>query len=414
MKAVLSSVGALLISAAILLAGGGLLSTLVAIRAESEGFPVVAIGMMTSAYFAGFILGCLRTPHLVKRVGHVRVFAALSALTAAAALMHVIAVNIPTWIILRIVTGFSFAGLYMLIESWINTQAPNNIRGQVLSVYRMVDLAAVTVGQFLLTLADPKGFILFSVVAICICLAIFPVSISTSKAPEAVEQTSLNLKKLIKVSPLAVAGCFTVGLSNGAFWGVAPVFVQQLGHPVLVLSTFMSAVIFSGALLQWPIGWLSDKVGRRNVLFMMALGAVTSGVFLWQLGASSLNMMLLGGVLYGAFGMQLFGLSSAHANDRATPTEFVAVSGGLLLIYGVGSVIGPSIAPIFMAQFGPSTMFAFTACVHAVFAVYTLSRMVMGSDAKYPTDYVSIPRPRSFSLVLRVDPRVILKRKKKL
>jgi len=206
MKTILSSIGALLLSAAILLAGGGLMSTLVAIRAADEGFPLVAIGLMTSGYYAGFIAGCLATPFLVKRVGHVRVFAALSALTAAAALTHVIAINIPVWFVLRIITGFSFAGLYMLIESWINEQAPNEKRGQVLSIYRMVDLGAVTAGQFMLTLADPKDFVLFSLVAICICAAVIPISLSTSKAPIAVSNTSLNMKKLIKTSPYAVAG----------------------------------------------------------------------------------------------------------------------------------------------------------------------------------------------------------------
>lgn len=413
MKAVLSSVGALLISAAILLSGGGLLSTLVAVRAESEGFPIVAIGLLTSAYYAGFISGCLGTPYLVKRVGHVRVFAALSALIAAATLIHAIAINIPVWVILRVVTGFSFAGLYMLIESWINTQTPNNVRGQVLSVYRMVDLGAVTAGQFMLTMADPKSFILFSAVAICVCLAIFPISLSTSKAPEAVNETSLNLKKLIRVSPMAVVGCFVVGLSNGSFWGVAPVFVQQLGHPVVIVSVFMSVVIFSGALLQWPMGALSDKIGRRSVLLITSIGALGAGIFLWQFSTQSLSLLLVGGALYGMFGMQIFGLSAAHANDRAEPNEFVAISGGLFLIYGIGSVIGPSIAPIFMANFGPETMFAFTACVHGLLALYTVSRIVHGSMPKYSWDYVSLPRPRAFSMVLRSDPRSLLKLKKK-
>ena len=205
-----------------------------AVSAELNGFSLIAIGFLSSAYFAGFMAGCLTTPYLVKRVGHVRVFAALSSLVAACALTHMLLINVPSWAVLRALTGFSFAGLYMLIESWINEQTPNDKRGQVLSIYRMVDLAAITVGQFLLTLADPKDFVLFSLVAILISLAIFPISLSTSKAPMTVTSTKLNIKKLIKICPLAVVGCFAVGLSSGAFWGVAPVFVQQLGHPVLL------------------------------------------------------------------------------------------------------------------------------------------------------------------------------------
>jgi len=401
-----------LISAAILLAGGGLLHTLVAIRAGSEDFSIIAIGFLTSAYYAGFISGCLGTPFLVKRVGHVRVFAALSSILAAAALTHVLFINVPVWTVLRGLAGFAFAGLYMLIESWINEQAPNESRAQVLSIYRMVDLVAVTAGQFMLTLADTDGFVLFSLVAICICVAIFPISLSTSKAPMAVSETSLNLRKLIRVSPLAVTGAFAVGLSNGSFWGVAPVFVQELGHPVLVVSSFMSIAIFCGALLQFPVGFLSDKVGRRLMLILMSLGSAGAGLFLWQYAPQSQFMLLAGGALYGVFAMQLFGISAALANDFAEPHEFVAISGGLLLIYGIGSIFGPVLAPLAMTKAGPSGLFAFTAIVHILLTVFSLYRRTSFPGAANPSDYVAVPGPRNIALIMRLDPRIILKKKK--
>lgn len=406
MKVVLKSVGALLISAAILLAGGGLLSTLVAIRASDEGFPLLAIGLMTSTYYAGFISGCLFTPHLVKRVGHVRVFAALSALTAAGALLHVIFINVPVWIVLRGIIGFTFAGLYLLIESWINEQAPNEKRGQVLSIYRMVDLAAVTAGQFMLTLSSPDGFVLFSLVAICVCVAIFPISLSTAKAPGAVTETSLNLRKLIRVSPLAFMGCFVVGLTNGAFWGIAPIFVQSSGYDVLMVSIFMSVVIFAGAMLQWPVGWLSDQYGRRIMLLLMSVGGVGAGLFIWILSTQSAMFMLIGGALYGLFAMSIFGLSAAHANDRAEPHEFVAISGALLLVYGAGSIVGPSVGAGFMNAFGPSALFAYTAIIHASFAIYTLLRMLRKDGPETEADYVRVASPRSMAIMRRIDPRV--------
>jgi len=413
MVAVLRSIGALLVSAAILLAGGGLLSTLIAIRAQLEGFPIVAIGLMTSAYFVGFIGGCLGTPFLVKRVGHVRVFAALSSLIAASVLVHVIAVNVPVWLGLRVLVGFSFAGLYMLIESWINEQSPNDKRGQVLSVYRMVDLGAVTAGQFMLTLADPKDFVLFSIVAIFICMAIFPISLSTSKAPIAVTETSLNLKKLAKTSPFAVAGCFAVGMANGAFWGVGPVFVQQIGHPLVIVSLFMSVAIASGAALQWPVGWLSDKLGRRPVLILLAFMSVMAGLFMWKFATMSQTMLLIGGAIYGGVAMQLFGLSAAHANDYAEPHEFVAISGGLLLIYGIGSVIGPIIAPIVMSKYGPEAMFVFTAAVHLTLGLYGLYRLTQRRASEDNRDFIGMARPRAGMLILRSHPRNRLKRKKR-
>jgi MFS family permease len=413
MRSVLSSVGALLVSAAVLLAGGGLLGTLIAVRAELEGFPLFAIGLISSFYFAGFVVGCVFTPVLVKRVGHVRVFAALSSLIASCVLMHVLFVNVPIWMILRFATGFGFAGLYILIESWINEQAPNEQRGQILSIYRMVDLAAMTTGQFMLSLYNPSEFALFSVVAICVCLAIFPISLSSSKAPVAVTNTSLNLKKLIRMSPLAVVGCFAVGLTNGSFWGMAPVFVQLLGHPIVMVSLFMSVTIAFGALLQWPVGYLSDKFGRRQILILMAIGSVGAGIFLNFFATLSAPVLLAGGALYGVFAFQIYGLSAAHANDHAEPDEFVAISGGLLLVYGVGSVVGPSIAPLIMSAFGPSAMFAFTAGVHALLVIYAVFRVSQRAAPDESADYVTMPRPLSMALILRTDPRNIIKRKRK-
>ncbi len=412
MRAIISSIGALLVSAAILLAGGGLLGTLVAVSAELNEFPIIAIGFLSSAYFAGFMAGCISTPHLVKRVGHVRVFAALSSLVAACALSHMLFVNVTSWAILRALTGFSFAGLYMLIESWINEQAPAEKRGQVLSIYRMVDLIAVTIGQFLLTIADPKDYVLFSIVAILISLAIFPISLSTSKAPMAVSTTKLNIRRLIRISPLAVAGCFAVGLSSGAFWAVAPVFVQKLGYSVLMVSIFMSVVVFSGAIMQWPIGWISDKVGRRIVIIFVSLGGAFSGIFLWKFAPFSSFYMIIGGVFYGLFAMQIFGMSAAHANDYAKADEFVSVSGGLLLVYGIGSVIGPSVAPVVMTFAGPSSMFAYTALIQLILAIYGLYRLTKRDAPDGSDDYIAMPRPRATLLVLRSDPRNLLKRKK--
>ncbi len=395
-----------------MLTGGGLLSTLIAVRAGLEGFPLIAIGIMTSAYYVGFTAGCFGTPYLVKRVGHIRIFAALSALIAAAVLSHAIFINIPLWIFLRIAVGFSFAGLYILIESWINERSSNSNRGKTLSIYRMVDLGAVTAGQFMLTIADPKDFVLFSLVAILICLSIFPISLTKAAAPLPVVKTSLNIKKLIKVSPLAVVGVLSVGLANGAFWGIAPIFVQQLGHPLVVVSMFMSIAILGGALMQWPFGLLSDKFGRRSVLVVAAIGSVASGIVLWQFSAHSLFALLSGGFLYGVFGMQIFGLSAAHANDYARPDEFISVSGGLLMLYGLGSIIGPLFAPVIMELGSPQALFAYTACIHFILVIYALYRRTQREEVENTDDYVAIPL-RVTPAIFKLDPRNILRKKKR-
>lgn len=405
MRSTVTAIAALLLSAAILLAGNGLQSTLVAVRANIEGFSLSAIGFLTAAYFAGFIGGCLRAPTMVAQVGHIRAFAALAALAAAAALLFALSTNVWLWFFLRGLTGFCFAGLYMIIESWINDRADNQNRGQVLSIYRIVDLSAITVGQFLLTAADPAGFILFSVVGIFIALAIVPVSLTKATAPSPLVQSKLDLGKLLRVSPLAVAGSFGVGLASGAFWGIGPVFVQQLGYGTGLIATFMSTAIIAGALAQWPIGFLSDVMDRRRVLVAVSGLASLGGLFLFAFAGMSSVLLLIGAGIYGCFVMPMFGLSAAHANDHAERHEFVAVSSGLLLVFGIGSVAGPLIAPIMMNAIGPSALFAYTAAVHALlfgFGLYRLSARA-GIPLSDQEDYVSVPRTTPG--VFEFDPR---------
>jgi MFS family permease len=409
MRAIFSSVGALLISAAILLAGGGLLGTLVAVRAQLEGFPLPVIGLMMSFYYLGFVAGCFATPYVVARVGHIRSFGAFAALTAAASLCYVLALNIPLWLVLRLVTGFCFAALYMIIESWINEKSTNETRGQVLSIYRMVDLIAITLGQFMLTWADPAGFVLFSLVALCVCISIVPVSLTVAMAPEPLTKTSLNLKKLMRVSPLAVLGALAVGLSNGAFWGISPIFVQELGYDLFMVALFISAAIISGALAQVPIGWFSDRIDRRVVLILMGGASAASGVFLCFLAPVSQFYLLAGGCLYGIFGMSLFGLSAAHANDYAESDEFVAVSGGLLLIYGLGAILGPVLAPLVMEFTSPSYMFAYTAVIHGALFLFGLFRLTRRESVPVDDQEDYVPAgPRTTPAFFEIDPRSVV------
>lgn len=406
MRDIFSTVGALLISAAILLAGGGLLGTLVSVRAQIEGFPLPIIGLLMSAYYLGFVIGCFATPYVVARVGHIRSFGAFAALTAAASLCYVLVLNIPLWILLRLITGFCFAALYMIIESWINEKSTNETRGQVLSIYRMVDLAAITLGQYMLTWADPAGFVLFSLVALCICISIIPVSLTVASAPEPLTKTSLNLGKLMRVSPLAVLGALSVGLANGAFWGISPIFVQELGYDLVMVALFISAAIISGALAQVPIGWVSDRIDRRIVVIAVGGASAASGVFLCLMAPVSQFFLLAGGCLYGIFGMSLFGLAAAHANDHAEPDEFVAVSGGLLLIYGLGAVLGPVLAPLVMQFTSSSFMFAYTAAIHAVLFVFGLYRLTRRESIPVEDQEDFIPaRPRTTPVIFEIDPR---------
>ena len=399
------ALGSLFASSAILLAGGALQNTLVSIRANIEGFPLQAIGVVMAGYYAGFILGCLMTPEMVRRVGHIRVFAALAAIAAASSLIFAIEPSTWLWTGLRVVVGFSFAGLYMLIESWINERSTNANRGQVLAIYRIIDFAAMTVGQYLLLLADPAGFVLFSLVAVLIALAIVPVALTRIEHPSPPREAKLNLRRLWSVSPLAVAGCFAVGLTNGAFWSIGPIYVQQMGYGAAMVASFMSAAILAGAAAQYPLGLMSDVVDRRLILILAALGAAIAGAVLMATGALSEYAMLAGAATYGVFAMAIFGLAAAHANDHAEPEDFVAVSGGLLLVYGLGSVAGPLVSPWIMTSFGPSALFGYTGAMHAALVLFGIYRTIRRRNvpAAEQEDFV-VARPTT-PAVFEFDPR---------
>ena len=407
MRRMLLSLAALLISAGILLAGGGLQGTLISLRANIEGFSLPLIGLMMSIYYVGFIAGCFATPGMVRRVGHIRTFTALAAIAAAAFLTYAIDVNVASWMFLRVVTGFCFAGLYMIIESWINEKSTNQNRGKVLSVYRIVDLGALTIGQFLLVTADPASFVLFSLVAILVSLSIVPVAMTRVAGPKPPEQTKLNLRKLWRVSPLGVAGAFAVGLANGSFWAIGPVFVQTLGYDTTMVATFMSAAIIAGAAAQWPIGHLSDLVDRRKILIATAAAASGAGILLMTTAASAPGLLIFGVAVFGVFAIPVFGLSAAHSNDHAEPHEFVSVSGGLLMVYGAGSIAGPVIAAFVINAAAPAALFGYTAVVHAALALFGLYRMTQRKNVAPDEQADYVPIPRTSPAVFEIDPRSV-------
>lgn len=373
----------LLLAAAILLAGNGLQGTLLAVRANLEGFPTALIGVLMSSYFAGFILGCRFNPAFIKSVGHIRTFVALASIASAAALVHPIVIDVPTWAILRAITGFCFAGLVMIIESWINERATNANRGRILSVYRIVDLTATMTGNALLATADPADFPLFATVSILMSIALVPVALTRGDAPKPITTARLDVRKLFRVSPVAAVASPMIGLANASFWGVGAVYAQELGYDKEVIAAFISAVIIGGALLQWPLGWLSDRIDRRMVLAGSAALGAASAVALAQFGDDGPRYILGFGALVGAFIVPMFGIAAAHANDLADPGAAVETNGGLLLLHGCGSVVGATLGAMVMALFGPASLFLYIAAVYALVGVFCVMR-ILSRQARAP------------------------------
>ena len=374
----LSPIGPLLLGVAILLTGQGLQGTLLPVRASLEGFSTLSIGMMGGAYFFGFTLGCLRGPSLVFKVGHIRVFAAMTAAASAAPLLHGLWMEAWAWWALRLVTGYCFAVLYVVIESWLNEQSTNETRGAVFSAYTLITLTVLAAGQQMLILYDPKDMALFAIASALVSIAALPVVLSVAPSPERAEtKVKLNLSRLFQISPAGALGCLASGFANGSFWALAPVFIVSISHEVSLVAWFMTAAVMGGALGQWPLGLWSDRVDRRWVLGFAALVALLIGVVIWLFVGSISNLtLLLLSACWGAVAFPLYSVAVAHANDTAESHEFVMVSSGLLLMYGIGAILGPFAAPGIMKIAGPGGLYLFAAGVHLMFLGYIIVRFI--------------------------------------
>jgi len=373
--AALAPVSALLISVAILLAGNGLQSTLVPIRANMAEFKPVDLGMLGTAYYIGFTLGCILGPALVRRAGHIRAFLAMTSVASVVPLLHVMDISAPTWWVLRAFTGFCFAVLFIVIESWLNAKSSNATRGMVFSVYTIINLTVITAGQLMVGLADPSSFLLFGLASILVSLAALPIAFTISATPAAASFARPRLLKLFRISPVGVVGCFAVGLANGAFWTLGPVYALNAGMDPIRVGFYMGAVVLGGAVAQWPLGLISDRVDRRRVIIAAAAVAAVAALSTLVIPLDDRKVLVVAGVLFGIGAMPLYPIVVAHANDVAAPSDYVEMSSGLLLIFGVGAAVGPLIASLIGAYAGFPALYVFTAIAHLLLIAYIASQM---------------------------------------
>ncbi|MEJ2383520.1 MAG: MFS transporter [Xanthomonadales bacterium] len=390
MLRLLTPVAPLLVGVAILLIGQGLQGTLLPVRANLEGFSTLTIGLMGGAYFFGFTLGCLRGSDLVRRVGHVRVFAAMTAAASAAPLLHGLWVDIWVWSALRLVSGYCFAVLYVVIESWLNEQSTNETRGAVFSAYTLITLTMMAGGQQMLLLHPPQQMALFAIASALVSIAAIPVALSRTATPAHHEtEVRLDLRRMFAISPAGALGSLAAGLTNGAFWSLAPVFVAGYTDDLKIIAFFMTAAVLGGAAGQWPLGRWSDYVDRRWVIVAAAVAGTLVGLALWGFAGIVTPAVLLAlSAAWGAIAFPLYAVSAAHANDYARDNEYVMISSGLLLMFGIGAIAGPFIAPLLMDALGAGGLYLFTAVVHALLAAYTVLRI---SRRAPPPDEEHVP-----------------------
>lgn len=386
MKQALAPVAMLLVGVAILLTGQGMQGTLLPVRASLEMFSTLSIGVIGAAYFFGFTVGCLKGGELVKSVGHVRVFLAMTALASSSPLLHGLVLHPAAWVFLRSLTGFCFAVLYVVIESWLNEQSTNENRGIVFSTYVMITLTVMAAGQMMTLLYDPSGLELFIIASVLVSLGAVPVALTKSKTPELPQEVEVDIRRLFKLSPVGSVACVAAGVANGAFWSLAPVFTSGVSEDTALAAWFMSSAVVGGAVAQWPLGILSDHIGRRRTVVLSALcGAVIAATMVLMsdgLGFVGINLL---GAAWGMFAFPIYAIAVAHANDYADVDDYVMVSSGLLLMFGSGAIIGPFLASAVMELTGPSGLYLTMALVYVVLALYVAQKILL--RRRLPTEH---------------------------
>ena len=412
MRKNLLSVFALLTGTLFLFLGNGLHGLLLPMRGAFEGYATTMLGLLGTSWATGFVLGCLMAPTIVKRIGHVRAFSGFAALIAIIALLTGMLVDPFWWIALRAVTGFSIAGTSMIIESWLNERATNESRGLIFSLYIAITLIGTVGGQMTVALGDVTTPLLFMLAGILYCLAMLPTTLSTAASPQPLKQVKLDIPALYRTSPIACVGIMLIGIANGAFGTLGAVFGANAGLSSSTIAIMMSSAIFAGAVMQLPAGRMSDRVDRRLVLAVLAAVAAGAGLALFVFQPASVAVLLALTAVYGATANALYPIAVSHANDFASPEDFVKVSGGLLLLYGIGTIIGPTIGGPIMSAVGPYALFMVTCWAHILITAYAIirSRLRAAKPAEMRDAYTTInpgtlTTPESLQLSPRAQPQ---------
>lgn len=366
---------ALFLGIGFIMLGNGLQASLLSLRATIEGFPTWTVGIVMTGYYMGFILGSLVAPVILGKVGHVRVFAALASMASTSVLIHVVFIEPTTWFFMRLVTGFAYAGLFVVAESWLNDMATNRTRGQLLSVYMVVMFLGLAGGQLLLNTADPISFELFLTASILISISLVPILLTVSPTPTFQNHALMRLTGVYKKSPLGVIGCAFAGFVSGTLFGIGAVYALARGLDIRQISIFMGLLIVGGITFQWPIGWCSDKFDRRKILTYTALiaaGAATLGGILEAHSIYGLYVLALG---IGGLSLPMYSLCIAHTNDHLASEQIISASSVLVLVGGLGACAGPLAASVLLSIFGNDGFFWTLAIGHGVLGLFGLYRM---------------------------------------
>jgi MFS family permease len=378
-QATLATLFALLLGFGLMQMGNTFQGTLLSIRGGIEGFSPAQIGSIGAGFWAGIVVGSLRCGRVIESVGHIRAFVAFGAIASTAPLLHLLVLNPVFWAAARALTGFCFAGLFIVVESWLNASATERTRGKILSIYGMTGLLAGIVGQLLLPTTNPSGFRPFCIITIIIAVALVPIALTRAVAPTSESQSArINLGALLRQSPFGLAAAFLCGVTTSSFFSLGPIFAQQRGLDTAGVAIFMACGTLGGFLFTWPLGWLSDRLDRRFVIIGAAVIACVTLLTIVALVPDEAPhwIVYLCATIFGGTIVPTYSVVMAHVNDSVEEGEFVAASGGLLIVQGVGAVFGPIVAGLAMSTWtrGLSVTIITAQLLMAAFGIYRLSR----------------------------------------
>ena len=388
----LISFAALFLSVILLQLSSGGVGPLDALSGLALDFSTAQVGLLGSAHFVGFFVGCWWAPRLMGSVGHSRAFAAFTAMGAIGLLAHMLVINPYAWAAMRVASGLCVAGCYTVIEAWLNAKVTNETRGRAMGTYRIADMGASLVAQLMIGILEPASYVSYNLLALLCCASILPLTLTKASQPSTPEAPRLRPKLGWAKSPLAVAGVMVAGLTSGAFRMVGPIYGQEVGLRVEEIGYFLAAFVLGGALAQYPAGWLADKFDRRWVLIWLSAASILSCAVTIGLAGGGTSAVMAAAILFGITTFPIFSVSAAHAHDFASSAERVELSAALMFFYAIGAIASPLLASGLIDAYGPSALFLLISVGHFALILFGISRMKVRKTVDDKTPYIYTPR----------------------
>ncbi len=389
----LISFAALFLSILLVQLGSGTLGPLDALAGVQRGFTTAQIGLLGSAHFLGFFVGCWLAPRYIGSVGHSRTFAAAAAIGATGALLHPVFEGPYQWAALRLLTGIAVASSYTVVESWLQAKIETRTRGRVFGIFRTVDMSGQIMAQGLIAVLDPASYVSYNIVAVFCCLCVLPLALTRRHAPPTPDAPRLRPIKAALLSPTACFGIIVAGVTGASFRMVGPVFGIENGLSQGQVALFLTAAVVGGVAAQYPVGWIADKTDRRNVLIGLSVSAIFGCLTVaYLVGPGNTTAIFLGAFVFGMTSYPIYSVSAAYANDFAPKNFVLELNASLVFFYSIGAIMSPIVSARLIAAYGPSALFLFIAAAHLALIVFALYRMTRRKAAEPATPYHMVPR----------------------